>query len=576
MTRFSIAAYATQIHPLHYAKTWYFVSFAGYACMTPYLPLFYEKWGLTRTEIGAVNALKPLVSFVATPAWGWVADYTGKHNALFFWKTVSQGLGYCALGFFVPKHFTNVFVYIFFLETTCAATMTLADAATGTMCRRASSKNEKPWGGNTYGEIRLWGAVSWGFLFGPAMGAALTYLPTTLANHAPFVVYPIFLAASAATTLGFDFTPFSEEFGDGDIGDAGLGGDGGDAGVDSPITSYESDDEDCALTTATVAPDPSAPGTGSKSKPVKSAESARANSTNSRGVGSKTWAVVSTPTNAATFFAFTLMSASMAVTDTYLFLWMEDSSIGASRLCMGVALGFTCVSEVVLFKNEARIKKHVSTEASIVLILFCYALRQWFYALLPWLSTLTPAGPWVVLPAQLLHGITFGLFWSVGTAFVQKIAPNGQTSSVMGTASGLSQIQARGLPSVFERTTRDVRSVASTSNIYQYWRLLRTHHTCPVYRPWTNALRYVTFTGALATVTSPHSPTLRLTPTHCLPLVLSNYSYALRKTDTFVFLFHSQACSAGSTRLGRFRDPCWAAPCFTRLGAAVCSGESGA
>ena len=140
------------------------------------------------------------------------------------------------------------------------------------------------------------------------------------------------------------------------------------------------------------------------------------------------------PAAAATFLAFLVMSASMAVTDTYLFLWMEQ--LGASRLCMGVALGFTCVSEVVVFKKEARIKKAISTEGSVVLILFCYAARQWFYAALPFLNAATPLGTWIVLPAQLLHGITFGLFWSVGTAFAQKIAPEGATSSVMGVFGG--------------------------------------------------------------------------------------------------------------------------------------------
>ena len=36
-----------------------------------------------------------------------------------------------------------------------------------------------------------------------------------------------------------------------------------------------------------------------------------------------------------------------------------------------------------------------------------------------------PAFPsaWFVLPAQLLHGVTFGLYWSVGNAYVHEVAP---------------------------------------------------------------------------------------------------------------------------------------------------------
>jgi hypothetical protein len=37
----------------------------------------------------------------------------------------------------------------------------------------------------------------------------------------------------------------------------------------------------------------------------------------------------------------------------------------------------------------------------------------------------------VVLPVQLLHGITFGLYWSVGNAFVHDVAPKGLNAAVM-------------------------------------------------------------------------------------------------------------------------------------------------
>jgi hypothetical protein len=85
--------------------------------------------------------------------------------------------------------------------------------------------------------------------------------------------------------------------------------------------------------------------------------------------------------------------------------------LGASRLLMGLALCFTCLSEVLVFRHEARIKKALSTEWCVALILACYGLRQTFYAVLPSFNN-----PWVVLPVQLLHGITFGLYWSVGEA----------------------------------------------------------------------------------------------------------------------------------------------------------------
>jgi hypothetical protein len=91
---------------------------------------------------------------------------------------------------------------------------------------------------------------------------------------------------------------------------------------------------------------------------------------------------------------------------------------------------------VVVFKKEAAIKNAISTEQSIALILFCYAARQWFYAAMPFLTHATPLGAWIILPVQLLHGITFGLFWSVGTAFARAIAPENALSAVMGVFGG--------------------------------------------------------------------------------------------------------------------------------------------
>ena len=86
-------------------------------------------------------------------------------------------------------------------------------------------------------------------------------------------------------------------------------------------------------------------------------------------------------------------------------------------------------------------KKAISTEGSVCSSCSATA-RQWFYAGRSVLNAATPLGTWIVLPAQLLHGITFGLFWSVGTAFAQKIAPEGATSSVMGVFGGATRAGA--------------------------------------------------------------------------------------------------------------------------------------
>jgi len=58
--------------------------------------------------------------------------------------------------------------------------------------------------------------------------------------------------------------------------------------------------------------------------------------------------------------------------------------------------------------------------------------RLVLYAALPALG-----GAWAVLPIQLLHGITFGLLWSVGNEYTRSLAPPGLESSLQSAFQGV-------------------------------------------------------------------------------------------------------------------------------------------
>ena len=196
------------IHPLHHSKLWYFLSFGAFACLSPFLPLFYRAWGIDERQIGAINCLRPLVSFWVTPMWGGLADWSGRHNAILFAKMLAQGYGYSGLLWLLPSHsFKILFAYVACLEALCCANNSLADSATGQMCRRAQRLGESPHGGIDYGSQRLWGAVSWGYIFAPLSGAIQTFSPPAVRTVFPFVAFPALLTASAFVSLGMDFTP---------------------------------------------------------------------------------------------------------------------------------------------------------------------------------------------------------------------------------------------------------------------------------------------------------------------------------------------------------------------------------
>ena len=215
------------IHPLHHSKLWYFLSFGAFACLSPFLPLFYRAWGIDERQIGAINCLRPLVSFWVTPMWGGLADWSGRHNAILFAKMLAQGYGYSGLLWLLPSHsFKILFAYVACLEALCCANNSLADSATGQMCRRAQRLGESPHGGIDYGSQRLWGAVSWGYIFAPLSGAIQTFSPPAVRTVFPFVAFPALLTASAFVSLGMDFTPAEH----GEVEKTEAGGEGREGG----------------------------------------------------------------------------------------------------------------------------------------------------------------------------------------------------------------------------------------------------------------------------------------------------------------------------------------------------------
>lgn len=60
----------------------YFLQFAGFATIGPFLVLYYQELGFSGTQLGLLTGIAPLVTFASSPAWTRIADRTGKHRLL--------------------------------------------------------------------------------------------------------------------------------------------------------------------------------------------------------------------------------------------------------------------------------------------------------------------------------------------------------------------------------------------------------------------------------------------------------------------------------------------------------------
>lgn len=99
----------------------------------------------------------------------------------------------------------------------------------------------------------------------------------------------------------------------------------------------------------------------------------------------------------------------------YLFLRMND--LGASKTLMGAALAVATLSELPVFFFSGVLLRRWGARPLLVLSLFIYVVRALFISILP--------VAWLVLPVQLLHGMTFSITWAAGVTYAREIAPPG-------------------------------------------------------------------------------------------------------------------------------------------------------
>ena len=78
------------------SKLFYFFFFAGNGTLIPYLVLYFKQLGLNPSQVGIVSGLKPFISFLFSPVWGYIADKTRKTRLIFVLSLLAYVGGYFA------------------------------------------------------------------------------------------------------------------------------------------------------------------------------------------------------------------------------------------------------------------------------------------------------------------------------------------------------------------------------------------------------------------------------------------------------------------------------------------------
>jgi PPP family 3-phenylpropionic acid transporter len=138
-------------HSLPLTLFW-FVYMGSVGIVLPYYSLYLkENAGLSGTELGWVLAMLPLVSIVAQPLWGQIADRTGARSRIVALLSIGSAFGYLALA--VAQGFWAILLGTAALAVFGTAVLPITVSVSLAILRDA--------GPHAFGFVRVWGTVGY-------------------------------------------------------------------------------------------------------------------------------------------------------------------------------------------------------------------------------------------------------------------------------------------------------------------------------------------------------------------------------------------------------------------------------
>lgn len=142
---------------------------------------------------------------------------------------------------------------------------------------------------------------------------------------------------------------------------------------------------------------------------------------------------------------------------SYAFLYFRDT-LNVSQSLMGLQLLIQCFfGETPVMFFAGWIIARLGFRNSMALAVGGTGLRLAVYAF--------GTNPWHMLPIEVTHGLSFGLFYTAMTLFASRVSPKGTEASVQGIMSGM--FEGAGISYVLYITNnRSVNYVLTLCNVY--------------------------------------------------------------------------------------------------------------
>jgi PPP family 3-phenylpropionic acid transporter len=135
-------------------RLYFFVFIGGGGFLFPFLSLFYERQGLSGTQIGILGTCGAVISLVAAPLWSQWSDNIGQPRRLLQVALLGSAASYILLS---QQTLFFYMILLVSLETVLASGI---EPISTTMALGTAKES----GGAGYGSIRLWGSLGWAII----------------------------------------------------------------------------------------------------------------------------------------------------------------------------------------------------------------------------------------------------------------------------------------------------------------------------------------------------------------------------------------------------------------------------
>jgi MFS family permease len=373
--------------------------FLAQAFSSPWMAVFWINNGLSPLDIAWLNAAQPVVSLVAAPGMGYLADRTGHHKLIQLVGWILYSCSIVALPYVTS--FWPLLLLCCFRALTSASMIPLVNHSVIDLLG--------PSGKEQFGQQRMYGAVTWGLgsplaglvIVTPTLGfEAACWMSVGLQVPAMACAQWLFHAAKAAVQARGEEATLSEQVG---------------AELVPVAASQTSSSEDAASV-----------GRGGPTKLTGSSgvEGQDSDAKRDERCCSEIRLVLTKPEALLFFFATLVMGSTFAFITIYLFIFLQE--LGANEILMGLCLTFTCISEVPIMFLSGYFIRCCGVRVMYSMVMACYIVRLLIYSVLE--------DPWLVLPVELIHGITFGVMYTAGTQYAAML---GEEYGVGATMQGL-------------------------------------------------------------------------------------------------------------------------------------------